>query len=126
IRRGRGLAKDVITARRFVCWGGPAALNNLAGIPKHTRTDKLSGVYEPHILHPHALLTRGFDDSFLAPHSRYADFPEALIRDYTDLEILAETEDGDSYLFARTAKRIAFVPRHPEIAAHTLFGEYFF
>lgn len=60
---------------------------------KQTRTDKLSGVYEHHILHPHALLTRGFDDAFTAPHSRYADFPAALIRDYTDLEIFAETEE---------------------------------
>ncbi|MCL9977369.1 homoserine O-acetyltransferase/O-succinyltransferase family protein, partial [Klebsiella quasipneumoniae] len=83
------------------------------GIPKQTRTDKLSGVYEHHILHPHALLKRGFDDSFLAPHSRYADFPAALIRDYTDLEILAETEEGDAYLFASKDKRIAFVTGHP-------------
>lgn len=93
--------------------------------PKQTRTDKLSGVYEHHILHPHALLTRGFDDSFLAPHSRYADFPAALIRDYTDLEILAETEEGDAYLFASKDKRIAFVTGHPEYDAHTLAGEYF-
>ncbi|MBK4895540.1 homoserine O-acetyltransferase/O-succinyltransferase family protein, partial [Klebsiella pneumoniae] len=78
-----------------------------------------------HILHPHALLTRGFDDSFLAPHSRYADFPAALIRDYTDLEILAETEEGDAYLFASKDKRIAFVTGHPEYDAQTLAQEYF-
>ncbi|HEB2647852.1 TPA: homoserine O-succinyltransferase, partial [Escherichia coli] len=77
------------------------------------------------ILHPHALLTRGFDDSFLAPHSRYADFPAALIRDYTDLEILAETEEGDAYLFASKDKRIAFVTGHPEYDAQTLAQEYF-
>ncbi|MCP6612299.1 homoserine O-succinyltransferase, partial [Klebsiella pneumoniae] len=83
------------------------------------------GVYEHHILHPHALLTRGFDDTFLAPHSRYADFPAQLIRDYTDLEILAETEDGDAYLFASKDKRIAFVTGHPEYDPHTLASEYF-
>ncbi|MGK3522241.1 homoserine O-succinyltransferase MetA [Escherichia coli] len=109
----------------FVCWAVQAALNILYGIPKQTRTDKLSGVYEHHILHPHALLTRGFDDSFLAPHSRYADFPAALIRDYTDLEILAETEEGDAYLFASKDKRIAFVTGHPEYDAQTLAQEYF-
>ena len=87
--------------------------------------DKLSGVYEHHILHPHALLTRGFDDAFLAPHSRYADFPAALIRDYTDLEIFAETEEGDAYLFASKDKRIAFVTGHPEYDDHTLGSEYF-
>ncbi|WP_432263915.1 homoserine O-acetyltransferase/O-succinyltransferase family protein, partial [Escherichia coli] len=67
---------------------------SLYGIPKqnsHRQTLwRLRASYSP----SHALLTRGFDDSFLAPHSRYADFPAALIRDYTDLEILAETEEG--------------------------------
>lgn len=118
-------AKDHVTSTLFVCWAVQAALNILYGIPKQTRSDKLSGVYEHHILHPHALLTRGFDDFFLAPHSRYADFPAALIRDYTDLEILAETEDGDAYLFASKDKRIAFVTGHPEYDAHTLASEFF-
>ena len=118
-------SKDHVTSTLFVCWAVQAALNILYGIPKQTRTDKLSGVYEHHILHPHALLTRGFDDSFLAPHSRYADFPAGLIRDYTDLEILAETEEGDAYLFASKDKRIAFVTGHPEYDANTLASEYF-
>ena len=118
-------AKDHVTSTLFVCWAVQAALNILYGIPKQTRAEKISGVYEHHILHPHALLTRGFDDSFLAPHSRYADFPAGLIRDYTDLEILAETEEGDAYLFASKDKRIAFVTGHPEYDANTLASEYF-
>ncbi len=117
-------AKDHVTSTLFVCWAVQAALNRY-GIPKQTRAEKISGVYEHHILHPHALLTRGFDDSFLAPHSRYADFPAGLIRDYTDLEILAETEEGDAYLFASKDKRIAFVTGHPEYDANTLASEYF-
>ncbi|WP_039055778.1 homoserine O-succinyltransferase [Enterobacter sp. Bisph1] len=118
-------AKDHVTSTLFVCWAVQAALNILYGIPKQTRIEKLSGVYEHHILQPHALLTRGFDDVFLAPHSRYADFPSALIRDYTDLEILAETEEGDAYLFASKDKRIAFVTGHPEYDDNTLANEYF-
>ncbi|MCR1575570.1 homoserine O-succinyltransferase [Klebsiella aerogenes] len=118
-------AKDHVTSTLFVCWAVQAALNILYGIPKQTRIEKISGVYEHHILHPHALLTRGFDDTFLAPHSRYADFPAGLIRDYTDLDILAETEDGDAYLFASKDKRIAFVTGHPEYDPHTLANEYF-
>ncbi len=118
-------AKDHVTSTLFVCWAVQAALNILYGIPKQTRAEKISGVYEHHILHPHALLTRGFDDSFLAPHSRYADFPAGLIRDYTDLEILAETEEGDAYLFASKDKRIAFVTGHPEYDANTPASEYF-
>ncbi len=57
-------AKDHVTSTLFVCWAVQAALNILYGIPKQTRAEKISGVYEHHILHPHALLTRGFDDSF--------------------------------------------------------------
>jgi len=118
-------AKDHVTSTLFVCWAVQAALNILYGIPKQTRKDKLSGVYEHYITQQHALLTRGFDDAFLAPHSRYADFPSALIRDYTDLEILAESREGDAYLFASKDKRIAFVTGHPEYDANTLAGEYF-
>ncbi len=47
-----------------------------------------------------------------------------MIRDYTDLEILAETEEGDAYLFASKDKRIAFVTGHPEYDAQTLAQEY--
>ncbi|MFP3408964.1 homoserine O-succinyltransferase, partial [Pseudomonas sp. SIMBA_065] len=85
-------ANEHVTSTLFVCWAVQAALNILYGIPKQTRHNKLSGVYEHQILHPHALLTRGFDDNFLAPHSRYADFPTHLITDYTDLELFAESE----------------------------------
>lgn len=35
------------------------------------------------------------------------------------LEILAETEEGDAYLFASKDKRIAFVTGHPEYDANT-------
>ena len=48
-----------------------------------------------------------------------------MIRDYTDLEILAETEEGDAYLFASKDKRIAFVTGHPEYDAQTLAQEFF-
>ena len=44
-------AKDHVTSTLFVCWAVQAALNILYGIPKQTRNDKLSGVYEHHILH---------------------------------------------------------------------------
>lgn len=118
-------AKDHVTSTLFVCWAVQAALNILYGVPKQTRAEKISGVYEHHILHPHALLTRGFDDFFLAPHSRYADFPATLISAATDLEILAETEEGDAYLFASKDKRVAFVTGHPEYDANTLADEFF-
>ncbi|BEM30248.1 homoserine O-succinyltransferase [Serratia marcescens] len=117
-------AKNHVTSTLFVCWAVQAALNILYGIPKMTRDVKLSGVYPHQTLQQHALLTRGFDESFLAPHSRYADFPTEVIRQYTDLDILAESELAGAYLFASRDKRLAFVTGHPEYDTLTLAGEY--
>ncbi len=117
-------AKDHVTSTLFVCWAVQAALNILYGIPKKTREVKLSGVYQHRTLYQHALLTRGFDETFLAPHSRYADFPTEILRQYTDLDILAESELAGAYLFATKDKRMAFVTGHPEYDTLTLAGEY--
>ncbi|WP_224557624.1 homoserine O-acetyltransferase MetA [Pectobacterium versatile] len=118
-------AKEHVTSTLFVCWAVQAALNILYGIPKMTREEKLSGVYLHQTLQPHALLTRGFDETFLAPHSRYADFPTDVIRQHTDLEILVESEQAGAYLFASKDKRLAFVTGHPEYDVLTLAGEFF-
>jgi homoserine O-succinyltransferase len=117
-------AKEHVTSTLFVCWAVQAALNVLYGMPKMTREVKLSGVYQHQTLQPLALLTRGFDETFLAPHSRYADFPIEELRKYSDLDILVESEEAGAYLFATKDKRMAFVTGHPEYDTATLAGEY--
>lgn len=117
-------AKDHVTSTMFVCWAVQAALNILYDLPKKTRDQKLSGVYQHSVDQPHALLTRGFDDQFLAPHSRYADFPTEIIREHTDLDILASAEETGAYLMASRDKRLVFVTGHPEYDADTLASEY--
>lgn len=118
-------AKEHVTSTLFVCWAVQAALNILYGLPKLTLKEKLSGVYIHKILQPQAPLTRGFDDLFLAPHSRYAHFPTEYIREHTDLDILAESDVAGAYLFASKDRRMAFVTGHPEYDAATLSSEYF-
>ncbi|WP_445496091.1 homoserine O-succinyltransferase MetA [Photorhabdus sp. SF281] len=117
-------AKEHVTSTLFICWAVQAALNILYGLPKFTREVKLSGVYYHTTLDPLALLTRGFDESFFAPHSRYADFPEQVIRQHTDLDILSSSEDAGVYLLASKDKRMVFITGHPEYDAGTLAGEY--
>lgn len=117
-------AKDHVTSTLFVCWAVQAALKVLYDLPKWTREEKLSGIYLHDTLEPFALLTKGFDSSFYAPHSRYADFPEELIRQHTDLDILASSKDAGAYLFASKDKRLAFVTGHPEYDRDTLSQEY--
>ncbi|MEG7503537.1 homoserine O-succinyltransferase [Providencia stuartii] len=117
-------AKDHVTSTLFVCWAVQAALKVLYDLPKWTREEKLSGIYQHDTLEPFALLTRGCDGSFYAPHSRYADFPESLIRKHTDLDILASSQEAGAYLFASKDKRLVFVTGHPEYDADTLAQEY--
>lgn len=124
IERVLDWAKHHVTSTLFVCWAVQAALNILYGLPKQTLISKLSGVYEHHTMHQHALLTRGFDDVFLAPHSRYADFPIALLHEHTDLDIFAGSALTGAYLFASKDKRLVFVTGHPEYDALTLATEY--
>ncbi|MEN0679054.1 homoserine O-acetyltransferase MetA [Plesiomonas shigelloides] len=117
-------SKTHVTSTLFVCWAVQAALQVLYDLPKLTRSEKLSGVYRHATLEPLAPLTRGFDDYFWAPHSRYADFPTEQIREYTDLQILAESEHAGAYLLASDDRRQVFVTGHPEYDALTLAGEY--
>lgn len=117
-------AKEHVTSTLFVCWAVQAALNLMYGLPKFTRTHKLSGVYEHTLCQSNGLLTRGFDDTFLAPHSRYADFSLDNIKRYTDLTVLAQSDIVGAYLMATADKRMAFVTGHPEYDSFTLANEY--
>lgn len=113
-----------VTSTLFLCWAVQAALKALYGMEKQTHGEKLSGVYRHHRLDEHEALLRGFDDEFVAPHSRYAAFDGDLIRAHTDLQIFAESEEAGVYLAATKDCRQVFVTGHPEYDALTLDGEY--
>ncbi|WP_407331553.1 homoserine O-succinyltransferase [Enterovibrio sp. 27052020O] len=119
-------AKQHVTSTLYVCWAAQAGLKLLYNLPKKTRKNKLSGVYW-HSINKGLIqnpILRGFDDSFLAPHSRYADFSPEYLADNTDLDILATSETAGVYLAATKDKRNVFVTGHPEYDSHTLHQEY--
>lgn len=118
-------AQQHVTSTLFMCWAAQAALSVLHSIPRQTLINKISGVYLHQIQSPHALLTRGFDDTFLAPHSRYAAFEPEIIAKNSELEILALSPLVGVYLMASKNKRQVFVTGHPEYDATTLALEYF-
>lgn len=113
-----------VTSTLFLCWAVEAALNVFYGLPKLMREHKLSGVYEHKTEYRHETLTRGFDDYFKAPHSRYADYPVNVITNHTDLKILASSESAGVYLMASHDRKRVFVTGHPEYDAETLAQEY--
>lgn len=119
-------AKQHVTSTMYMCWAAQAALKLLYDLPKKTRNEKLSGVYQHNINKRlcHSPLLRGFDDTFLAPHSRYADFSAKDLSYSTDLDILATSEIAGVYLAATKDKRNVFVTGHPEYDSDTLQNEY--
>ncbi|MGY5821365.1 homoserine O-succinyltransferase MetA [Vibrio chemaguriensis] len=117
-------AKDHVTSTLYVCWAAQAGLKLLYDLPKKTRKEKLSGVYHHQIHHQFHPMLRGFDDTFLAPHSRYADFSPHFLEEHTDLDILATSDAAGVYLATTKDKRNVFVTGHPEYDSHTLHNEY--
>ncbi len=117
-------AKDHVTSTLYVCWAAQAGLKLLYDLPKKTRKEKLSGVYHHQIHHQFHPILRGFDDTFLASHSRYADFSPHFLEEHTDLDILATSDVAGVYLATTKDKRNVFVTGHPEYDSHTLHNEY--
>src|SRR5215207_1204532 len=82
----------------YICWGAQAALYYKYGIPKYDLPHKMFGVYKHRILSSTENLLRGFDDVFLAPHSRHTEIRRADIEQIPDLQILAESDDAGVYI----------------------------
>ena len=69
-------------------------------------------------------LVRGFDDFFMAPHSRYTQASREDILNNNDLIVLADSNEAGIYLtISKDGKKI-FVMGHPEYDRLTLGLEY--
>ncbi len=113
-----------VTSTMFICWASQAGLYHHYGIPKYMRNDKMFGVFRHKIYSRTNLLTRGFDDDFLAPHSRYTEVRKEDIEKIKDLEILADSEEAGIYLVATKDLRRIFITGHSEYDPLTLKSEY--
>lgn len=107
-----------------VCWGAQAGLYHRYGVKKYPMADKLTGVFSHRVLDPHVRIVSGFDETFLAPHSRYTEVRASDIREVPELTLLAESDDAGVYLAASTDGRELFVTGHPEYDRLTLRAEY--
>lgn len=115
---------DNVTSTFHICWGAQAGLYHHYGIPKYPLKEKLFGVYTHTIEKPNVKLLRGFDDEFLAPHSRYTEVRREDIEKIDDLEILSTSEEAGVYIVASKDGRQIFVFGHSEYDACTLRDEY--
>ena len=116
--------KTHVTSTFFICWGAQAALYHFYGISKHKLDQKLFGVFEHRVLERKIPLVRGFDDVFLAPHSRNTTVLREDIEKHPELTILAESDKAGVFLLMEGEGSKVFVMGHPEYDRITLDKEY--
>lgn len=107
-----------------ICWGAQAGLYHYHGVPKYPLPHKMFGVFPHRVLDRHNKLLRGFDDVFLAPHSRHTEIRRADLEGVAGLTILAESDEAGVYLLASQDGKQVFVTGHSEYDPLTLKGEY--
>jgi len=117
-------ADSHVTSTMYICWASQAGLYHHYGIPKYMMNEKMFGVFRHRIYSRTNLLTRGFDDEFLAPHSRYTEVRKEDIAKISDLDILADSDEAGIYLVASKDLRRIFVTGHSEYDPLTLKAEY--
>lgn len=117
-------AETHVTSTLHICWAAQAGFYHYYGINKRQLTQKLFGVYEHKVSNRKIPLVRGFDDIFLAPHSRHTETPSEAIHACKDLTILAESEKAGVFLAIAEEGRKIFVAGHPEYDRYTLSNEY--
>ena len=117
-------SKHHVYSTLHICWGAQAGLYYHYGIQKHPLQEKLSGIYKHKILNPLHPLTRGFDDRFYAPHSRYTTVSKKDIDSNPNLITLSVSNMAGVYMVASKSGRHVFVTGHPEYDRDTLAHEY--
>lgn len=108
----------------YICWAAQAGLYHHYRIPKKVLNEKIFGVYEHYVRNSRVPIVRGFDDVFLAPHSRYSTVEREYIEQISDLEILAESEESGVYMVTEHYGKHIFVTGHAEYDPLTLKNEY--
>ncbi len=116
--------KSHVTSTIFLCWAAQAALYYFYGLQKRRLDHKMFGLFRHRVLNRKIPLVRGFDDEFLAPHSRHTEVPIEDIHRCEALTVLAESEKAGLFLAMAEEGRKIFVMGHPEYDRVTLDGEY--
>ena len=107
-----------------ICWGAQAGLYHRYGIPKYQLDHKMFGVFPHRIASRNEKILRGFDDEFLAPHSRHTEIRADDIMRVPDLKLLAVSEEAGVYIVASRDGRNIYITGHSEYDPLTLKAEY--
>ena len=113
-----------VTSTIYLCWAAQAGLYYHYGLKKRMLKQKMFGLFWHRVMNRKIPLVRGFDDVFLAPHSRHTEVPIEEIHACKELTVLAESEEAGLFLAMADGGRKIFVMGHPEYDRITLDKEY--
>lgn len=117
--------KRHVTSTFHICWGAQAGLYYHYGVEKQLLNQKVFGLYEHEVLDRKVPLVRGFDDFFMAPHSRHTTIQKESILEHPELKIIAESKEAGVYIVMLENGKQIFVMGHPEYDRISLHNEYF-
>ena len=117
-------SKEHVHSTFHICWGAQAALYYHFGIQKYPLDKKLFGVFPHHAERKNYILLRGFDDVFMAPHSRHTTVRREDLEACGKLKILASSDEAGVYAAATDNGRQIFIMGHSEYDPRTLEKEY--
>ncbi len=117
-------SKTNVHSTFHICWGAQAGLYYHYGIPKYPLDKKLFGVFKHEADYKRAILLRGFDDIFWAPHSRHTTILREDVEKVPGLKILASSKEAGVYAVMSKGGRQIFVTGHSEYDPETLNNEY--
>ena len=117
-------SKTHVTSTFHICWGAQAGLYYHYGVRKRPLDKKLFGVFEHSLDYKQSILFRGFDDTFVVPHSRHTESIREDIEAVPELKILASSEEAGVFVCSTEKGRQIFVSGHSEYDADTLKNEY--
>ena len=117
-------SKTHVHSTFHICWGAQAGLYYHYGIQKQPMSEKMFGVF-PHVVdHKPSILFRGFDETFMVPHSRHTTVLREDIEKVQELKILASSPISGVYAISTKNGRQIFITGHSEYDANTLNDEY--
>ena len=108
-----------------ICWAAQAGLYYHHHIDKHPVDKKVFGIFSHRCTDLRHPLLRGFDEEFLAPHSRHTEVKLEDVQACKSLDVLATSEEAGLYIAATHDCRRVYVTGHSEYDADTLALEYF-
>lgn len=113
-----------VTSTLYICWGAQAGMYYHYGIRKKMLPEKMFGLFWHKVMNRKTPLVRGFDDMFLAPHSRHTETPAEDVHNCREITVLAESDEAGILLAMAKEGRQVFIMGHLEYDRVTLDGEY--